>query len=286
MCFVCHTKAQITYFNYLDTTAEWRNYATAFNGISGGDTYYSTIYFDGDTLVNNNYYYKQYTLILDSSTSFSGPSVTTQLFGPTLIREDSSLKFWQYYNGADHLLYDWKIVTHLQIGDTFPVPGANCLVQTIDSLLLLGRYLKQYHSSPTGLPNSLLEGVGQLGPICALGVEGNNYTACFTKQGHSLQFSSLSCSLFPNPQRHNGATNIGKYKNTLLFALYPNPASTLLTIETNTQNPELKITDAVGNELISTTQIQIDVSNLQNGVYFVQLKTNDGCTVKKIVIQK
>jgi PKD repeat protein len=200
-------KAQMTYFNYLDSTVVWNNYSSGFNGI-GVDTYYSTVYFDGDTLLNNHYYYKQYTLTLDSSNSGFGVTVTTQLSGPVFIREDSSLKFWQYYNGADHLSIDWTVVTNLQVGDTFPVAGANCPVNIIDSLFLLGRYLKQYHSSLTFSPNSVLEGIGQIGPLCALGVEGNGFTACFKKQNSTLQFSAIDCNLFLAPQRQHSSTYI------------------------------------------------------------------------------
>jgi hypothetical protein len=47
----------------------------------------------------------------------------------------------------------------------------------------------------------------------------------------------------------------------------------------------MKFFDILGNEILTTKQKEIDVSNLQNGVYFIQLKTVESILTKKIIVQ-
>lgn len=42
---------------------------------------------------------------------------------------------------------------------------------------------------------------------------------------------------------------------------------------------------ALGKEVLSTKQKDIDVSTLSEGVYFVKVETNEGITTKKVVVQ-
>jgi len=74
--------------------------------------------------------------------------------------------------------------------------------------------------------------------------------------------------------------------------VYPNPGNTILYIEckgAGTQS-QLKITDLLGNEvkkvLISKQQTAIDISNLNTGVYFVNVDIATGIATKKIVIAR
>jgi hypothetical protein len=60
----------------------------------------------------------------------------------------------------------------------------------------------------------------------------------------------------------------------------------------NTQIKELSLFDVLGNEIPIPNPFQrkgdgatIDVSNLQNGVYFIQAKITEGVLSKKVVIQ-
>ncbi|MFI5141245.1 MAG: T9SS type A sorting domain-containing protein [Bacteroidia bacterium] len=82
-------------------------------------------------------------------------------------------------------------------------------------------------------------------------------------------------------------TSIKQIANNNTLKIYPNPAKDLLNIEVEmlNENAEIKIFDVLGNEVLNTKQKQIDVSNLQNGVYFVQVKTNKSILIQKIVVQ-
>jgi hypothetical protein len=70
------------------------------------------------------------------------------------------------------------------------------------------------------------------------------------------------------------------------ISIYPNPASTMLHVELKMQNEraQIQISNTLGQEVISTKEKEIDVSSLQEGIYFVQIKTNEGITTQKVII--
>jgi hypothetical protein len=69
--------------------------------------------------------------------------------------------------------------------------------------------------------------------------------------------------------------------------VYPNPAQNSLQVTVNTGYiVQCILYDMLGNEVISTKVEEIDVSNLQNGVYFLQVKIDEGIITKKIIIQR
>ena len=67
--------------------------------------------------------------------------------------------------------------------------------------------------------------------------------------------------------------------------IYPNPATTTINITYNLQVATCSLYDVLGNEVINKKEKEIDVSNLSNGVYFIQEKTAADILSKKIVIQ-
>lgn len=77
--------------------------------------------------------------------------------------------------------------------------------------------------------------------------------------------------------------------NSNLFSIYPNPVSNVLTIS-NTNNIEIKsvtITD-INGRVVKNQQsalTQINVSDLNSGVYFVTIEAAEGKTTKKFIKQ-
>ncbi len=69
--------------------------------------------------------------------------------------------------------------------------------------------------------------------------------------------------------------------------VYPNPASISLTLTLSKGEgiAGVYMYDVLGNEVVSTKEKEIDVSNLSNGVYFVSVKTAEGVLTKKVVVQ-
>jgi len=84
--------------------------------------------------------------------------------------------------------------------------------------------------------------------------------------------------------------NLIQENNNELLGLYPNPANTSINLEFGVVNTEVKITDVFGNsiksfEVKNKKEIEIDVSNLIDGVYFLNIKTPSGVITRKIIIQ-
>ena len=74
---------------------------------------------------------------------------------------------------------------------------------------------------------------------------------------------------------------------TASFRLYPNPVNDKLYIETETEVEEVVVYDAFGRQQTTdnSQQSTVDVSNLNAGVYFVMIKTNEGVVVKRFIKQ-
>ena len=83
----------------------------------------------------------------------------------------------------------------------------------------------------------------------------------------------------------NGLTNSKFEKESL--KIYPNPTSGKFTIMLSTDNGEIIVTDELGQQLIKietqkTTELQLD----KNGVYIVYVKTKQGTTTRKLVVNR
>jgi hypothetical protein len=77
------------------------------------------------------------------------------------------------------------------------------------------------------------------------------------------------------------------------FSIYPNPTNGICTIQSNSQrlssNSRIEIYNVVGEKIYSSnpfffTNSQIDLSKQPDGIYFVNLKTEERNEIKKIVI--
>ena len=76
------------------------------------------------------------------------------------------------------------------------------------------------------------------------------------------------------------------------ISVYPNPATQLAVISwplAENKKCELKICDALGKMVfqsaVSSPQSSVDVSNFDNGIYFVQLNAEDKTGTQKLIIQ-
>ncbi|MDD4236899.1 MAG: T9SS type A sorting domain-containing protein, partial [Bacteroidales bacterium] len=89
--------------------------------------------------------------------------------------------------------------------------------------------------------------------------------------------------------------NSGKIDNrvntNITPKIYPNPANNFITIKGNSTTPcSIEILDLKGSTLISknmhngTNQLDIDISNLPEAVYFIKIKQNNSVTTKKLVV--
>ena len=74
------------------------------------------------------------------------------------------------------------------------------------------------------------------------------------------------------------------------FMIYPNPSSGKFTIETKEQETEISIVNVVGEKILSLKMIsdksEIDLNEQPNGIYFLNIKTENGIANKKLIINK
>ncbi|AUC80852.1 T9SS type A sorting domain-containing protein [Lacinutrix sp. Bg11-31] len=79
--------------------------------------------------------------------------------------------------------------------------------------------------------------------------------------------------------------------NTNYFTLYPNPASSIVNIKLNNAlrgNATVEVIDVQGKIVIQNTideTLQLNVKNLEAGLYFVKLKQNKKQFIKKLIIE-
>lgn len=73
------------------------------------------------------------------------------------------------------------------------------------------------------------------------------------------------------------------------FAIYPNPANDMVTIHNkdNAIISKVTLTDILGKNIMTSTynstEVSMDISDLNSGIYFVEIYSNDVKTTKKIV---
>ena len=69
-------------------------------------------------------------------------------------------------------------------------------------------------------------------------------------------------------------------------AVYPNPAQNLIIIRANDDSPlqRIDLYDVTGQIVITSTETEIDVSELESGIYFVNILTEKGPVTKKISV--
>lgn len=73
------------------------------------------------------------------------------------------------------------------------------------------------------------------------------------------------------------------------ISLYPNPASTTLNLK-NAENANIQVFDVLGKLILSQENIsmdeQINISNLENGTYFMKISKDDAVATKRFIVTK
>ncbi len=71
--------------------------------------------------------------------------------------------------------------------------------------------------------------------------------------------------------------------------IYPNPVNDVLNVGSNGDIQHIRVMNSVGqvvyDQEMNVAKAQVNTSNFQSGVYFVQIDTNNGSTTQKIVIE-
>jgi LEA14-like dessication related protein len=80
--------------------------------------------------------------------------------------------------------------------------------------------------------------------------------------------------------------------NNEQLIVYPNPAANMVQVAWVGNSGQITVFDVLGKEVPIPNPFQrkgdsttIDVSTLQEGVYFINVKTSEGVATKKIIVQ-
>lgn len=76
-----------------------------------------------------------------------------------------------------------------------------------------------------------------------------------------------------------------KNQQTETVKIYPNPATSAVTIETEEENIKVSLFDISGREVLSSTQKKIDISGLAKGIYMVRGTAGTTYISQKILVQ-
>lgn len=77
-------------------------------------------------------------------------------------------------------------------------------------------------------------------------------------------------------------------ENEVSFGIYPNPAESVLNISSNATSFEYQMINSVGQVVMSGVangNVELNVSDLNNGVYFVKIIANGNANIQKVVIK-
>ncbi len=109
-------------------------------------------------------------------------------------------------------------------------------------------------------------------------VTGQSNSGCVTSSTYSV--SAINCT-----------TNTNQFSaNINHIVVYPNPANGILTVECKFKNAELFIYDVLGNKIMQLNPekeiTSIDISSLNKGIYFLNVKTVNANFTKKFIVQR
>lgn len=307
--------SQIYYSHYLDETSEWKSIEHDGSANNHSCTF-STMYFDGFQNISGYTYYKMYRtyyhIVYDIDFSILYPQSGNYTNFMGYLREDSNGNLYINYDGTNDILYfNNQTIINSQIGDLSigQYGQSDCSIDFIDFIANNGLNLKRTKSDTALYSEGIwqaVEGVGYINDSCNVlsmadysffyfyrmyyyskqGQIINFFNRVYPPQGSGLTTNTMVYS-FP-PADHQSLHTFNFTKSTI--QLFPNPTTTFITIDNNIERINtIKITDIQGRVLqtraINDTKAQLDLSNYQSGTYFIEIKTETGVEVKKIVKQ-
>lgn len=93
-------------------------------------------------------------------------------------------------------------------------------------------------------------------------------------------FNDLDCDL--------GVLNSMEESNAETLSIYPNPSKGMITVRSEREITQINVLDAAGRLIITENtvgiQTQLDLSDLPNGVYQLQIRSETETTVKQVVL--
>lgn len=281
-----------TYHEFPDSNTIWNIYIhnvwTSYNEES---TRYA--FFEDTAIIDNNVYSILYEL--EDDTTLNIINATPFAY----FREDSSKKVFCRFDTTDILLYDFS----LNVGDTvctdasfyggYMGPYLQCRVlDSIDSININGEYRKRFFLNGGMQGNVWIEGIGAIdgeglfapiADICTCGFE--YYLACVKENDTVIYINNPMCSSCFCSLYANGAADRKDISNNLeKISIYPNPTTSTITIQAeNIQNVNLY--NLQGKLIYEGNDNEVDLGVEARGIYIVNVTTNKGVAVEKVVLE-
>jgi hypothetical protein len=258
-------------------------------------------YFKNDTTINGNQYFIVSEVGYEQNyPSGQGSGCPTNSYSyaftsSILVRYDQKkLLIWSTTTNQDEVFLDYN----LNVGDTITnvgftnVFGSNLKlpVTSIDSILVNGIYLKRFYYAGAMGTKYIIEKIGSIQGFL------NTYSYDF-ESGSSLNcYSENFITLYNEPSSTKTCELTlslnEKVNEDLAITLFPNPATSGFMIDFKNSHQtiyKMSIKNLFGQIIQETdqpkTNFTYDISFLKNGLYFVELKTETGTILKKIVKQ-
>jgi hypothetical protein len=247
----------------------------------------------GDTLIGS-YQYHKVVRVMGYGFYMCGPSYLPGGGYMGAIRQDTLLRrvyFLPKDSIAENLLYDFNLL----VGDTVhgfflePFTFSSLIVTDIDSILIGLTYRKRFKCEGSNLfhTNFLVEGIGNITSGLLEPPDMFDLTPllrCFIQDSMHL-YSIAPCDL------PNSTENYSNEESSII--LFPNPATSEIRIENQDSRIEaVEIYDVVGGKVFSEkqesrtrNQVNIDVSFLAAGIYFVRVRVENGSVTRKLIKQ-
>lgn len=294
-------KAQVTFLflilGLIANSQEYLNESSKWYTLRGDiyDNWYRTSKLEiiGDTIIEGNTYKKiQRTSSLLYLELFS--TSDTIIYEPInisldFLREESK-KFYRWWNGEDRLIIDFD----LQIGDEIQGPWEIEEIQSIDTMLVGNEYRKIYNTSDG---NQVFEGIGTnqglFEGLRFLGDEGFGALKCYSQDGENYDlYNGWIPELMEIEQCEELfiTTNTIDNRADIKFKIYPNPVKEVMWIELEEiESFKILIINLLGQEIrrIQFEQNEkkgVNISDLNKGVYIVQLEIGEKIYSRKIII--
>jgi len=218
------------------------------------------------------------------------------------IREDTVQKKIYFHNGTNEIvLYDFS----LDVGDTINY-STNLnynldyykVVDYIDSTLVSGQYRKTWYltNSYMGMPDIWIEGIGSVYRYGLLYPNDPDivmdasipYFGCFS-HGTVIYINGNNCiGTCPCTYWLVQVEEINEINEDI--TMFPNPAKNRITVEFSNDIGAYNSIEflACNGKLIrkieiSSDRIEIDIKELNNGIYFIRLTGNRKTTLKRII---
>lgn len=276
------------YDEIIDTNKLWKE-ADIYWIMFGGQPHYNFHKFSGDTTINMN----NYKVLWSNADTTSLPWSKSGF-----MREDSTGKVYmtKYIDSVyvEGLLYDFgmNINDSALITMSYSCDSSWVKAIDVDSVFIYDKYCKRiftdFYDGYLGSFVYWIEGIGSIQGLtnstsCVVG--GMPYLICYM-ENDTLKFENPEFENCTVPTTINNTTTI----NELL--IYPNPASTTVTIENIENKGEISIeVYNVYGQLImdlkrdtySRKKINIDISELSSGVYIFRVIMKDSIMNKTIM---